>query len=117
MRPIATMGHRRCEACATDTRELYQSADQMCADLELLRAGRSVKRRQAWQKSRRQLVRLGVAAAIAVAGYLESSSVRRAPPATNNPTTELLRTRGTTSQEAYNAYQMGRFYYAKQNQR
>ncbi len=38
------------KACAAVCRERYQSADQMRADLELLRAGRSVKRRQAWQR-------------------------------------------------------------------
>src|SRR5205085_6081877 len=38
------------KACATDRRERYQSADQMRANLELLVAGHSVKRRQAWQQ-------------------------------------------------------------------
>src|SRR6266516_4256860 len=38
------------EACAADSRERYQSAEKMRADLELLQAGRSVKRREIWRR-------------------------------------------------------------------
>jgi len=39
------------KACDGDSRERYQSADHIRADLQLLRVGRSVKSRQAWQRS------------------------------------------------------------------
>ncbi|MBI3416847.1 MAG: protein kinase [Verrucomicrobia bacterium] len=55
------------KACATDRCERYQSADEMRADLELLHAGRSVKRRRTRQKARRFSIRLGAAAAVIIA--------------------------------------------------
>jgi tetratricopeptide (TPR) repeat protein len=39
------------KACATNPRERYQSAQEMRVDLEVLRAGRSVKRRQTWRRT------------------------------------------------------------------
>jgi serine/threonine protein kinase len=57
------------KACAIDQRERYQSAEQMHAELELLRAGRSVKRRQAWQEARRHAIRLGAAAAVIITAW------------------------------------------------
>jgi serine/threonine protein kinase len=57
------------KACDSDRRERYNSADQMRADLELLHAGRSVKRQQAWQETRRLTARLGSAAAVVVAAW------------------------------------------------
>jgi tetratricopeptide (TPR) repeat protein len=49
------------KACAADSRERYPSADRMRADLELLHAGRSVKRRQAWQRAWRHAKKLALA--------------------------------------------------------
>ena len=62
------------KACTADHRERYQSADQMCADLELLHAGRSVKRRQTWQRcvSYVNKLALGAAALAAVAVIIYS---------------------------------------------
>ncbi len=64
------------KACAADARERYQSADQMRADLELLLAGRSVKRRQAWRQcgryAKKVALTLGALTVIttAVVGFL-----------------------------------------------
>lgn len=52
------------KACATDRRERYQSADQMRADFELLPAGRSVKRRQAWNRILHHAKKLTLAASV-----------------------------------------------------
>ncbi len=59
------------KACATERRKRYLSADQMRADLELLQAGRSVKRRHIWQHT----LALAKKLALAGAGLLVMSVV------------------------------------------
>ncbi|MBI4326950.1 MAG: hypothetical protein HY674_17050, partial [Chloroflexi bacterium] len=49
------------KACATDRRKRYRSADHIRADLELLRAGRSVKRQQAWAQTSHVAKKVGLA--------------------------------------------------------
>jgi len=80
------------KACDGDNRERYQSADQMRGDLELLRTGRSVKRRQAWQKSvgytKKAALAVGVLVAVvaSVVGvhlFTRSDSPGDGPPSTN----------------------------------
>jgi serine/threonine protein kinase len=105
------------KACAADARQRYASAEAMLADLRHLAEGRSVKQRRTWQQSRRLSLWFSAATAVVVVGYLGIQSIRLDPPAESDPIAEVLRARGTTNQEAYNAQQMGRFYYGKQNHR
>jgi serine/threonine protein kinase/Tfp pilus assembly protein PilF len=64
------------KACATDRHERYQSADQMHADLELLRAGYSVKRRQTrqrnWRQAKKGALTVGAVAAVLAIAYWRS---------------------------------------------
>ncbi|HEV8259442.1 MAG TPA: serine/threonine-protein kinase, partial [Burkholderiales bacterium] len=78
------------KACAADSRERYQSADQMRADLELLHAGRSVKRRYALQRSGSIVKKVSVAAAlVALTAAALTTLVRQISPGVSNPAYRL----------------------------
>jgi len=88
------------KACATDARERYQSADEMRADLELLHAGRPVKRRQVWQQTKRTVTK--VAVGCAVVAVLSAAVYSLAPKRSGPP--EFIRSK---SEEANREYREG----------
>jgi serine/threonine protein kinase len=58
------------KACATGTKERYQSAADLETDLQLLATGRSVKRKHAWLNRGRQLRSVSLVAAAIGMGFL-----------------------------------------------
>ncbi|MBI3414440.1 MAG: protein kinase [Verrucomicrobia bacterium] len=68
------------KACASNARDRYTNAEELHADLELLNAGRSVKQRRAWQRTKHLATKLAAAlAGLAVVSAIVYSLTFRAP--------------------------------------
>jgi len=104
------------KACKTEPGARYKAADQFQADLGLLKAGRSVKRKRMLQRRAAAATGFGlVAAAIAFISFIGPRVVRsvaeRLPGSAGAvPGIEM---NGTQNREAWNAYVKGQHYFKR----
>jgi tetratricopeptide (TPR) repeat protein len=98
------------KACELDSTARYQSAEEMRADLELLKRGKSVNRRRTWSKRRQACKKVGLSASLfalaAAAGVslwqsFNPHSSPVIPPVNEDGTT------GTRNPKAAEAYRLG----------
>src|SRR5207247_6345650 len=97
------------KACAADTRQRYQTAAQMHADLALLQSGQSVTRRRTLERRFALGRKIGLAALVlmlVVAGVYFSVGTlnRRTAGAQRSSPDELAALQGTNKLEAYKKY-------------
>ncbi|MBI4327603.1 MAG: tetratricopeptide repeat protein, partial [Chloroflexi bacterium] len=97
-------------ACQLDSRERYESAAAMQADLERLQRGRSIRRHHVWRSRLRTLRRTEVVAAVAIVAlaglvFLWRTIDQRAPP--GPPPVNEDGTAGTLDPKAAEAYRLG----------
>ena len=98
------------KACAQDSKDRYQTCDEMQADLALLGQGKSVKqkrtRQQRWAVAKKTLV-AAAALILVVAGvvFLWQTISRHNPPAV--PSADEVGAVGTSNPKAADAYRLG----------
>lgn len=105
------------KACAKDSAQRYQTAEELRADLELLQRGKSVKQKHSWQLRLKFTKKLAAAFALAgglifaASSFVWNHSTHRL--ASSKPAGLVFETSGTKSLGAYGAYRKGRFFWNK----
>lgn len=95
------------KACAPNARERYSSADAMLADLKLLDAGKSVKRRRSLQRGWAWTWKAAAVMMVFSAAILLTKDRRARPTDGNRLSASSFERSGTTNLEAWKALERG----------
>ncbi|MHB8521180.1 MAG: protein kinase domain-containing protein [Limisphaerales bacterium] len=93
------------KACAADPNQRYTSAEAMLADLKLLEAGKSVKRRRSIQRGWARSWKAAVAVALVALGFLLINNERARRAAIARLNASPFENSGTTNYAAWEAVQ------------